>query len=364
LHARNPPGGRGGRPCSLASAGPGESEGSKLRVLTVHLNQVGDLLFSMPAMKSIRDSSSDVRIVAAVRANLVPLMQLSGLADEIIVRMRGQGKEKRQLRREVRDRQFDLAVSFSRSVDCMLLVRATRAPIRAGFSGLGSSLALNRMVPHKRPPSTENNLRLIDHLGYRLTATNYVGLVASDEEARQSAEGLLRRCGVSPSERLVILAPGASANRSIKCWTDDGFAQVASSLSRRHGVRICVVGTEPQDALLARTDRQVVDLTGKTDLRQLTALLELADLLVAVDAGVMHLGAAVRTPVVALFGPTDPSVTGPQGEGHEVIRVEMECSPCFRSKCPIGRKCMTAIQPEQVIAAADARLMKRREAQV
>ena len=97
---------------------------------------------------------------------------------------------------------------------------------------------------------------------------------------------------------------------------------------------------------------------GKTSLKTLSALLERVDLLVTNDSGPMHIAAALGTPVVALFGPTNPGLTGPYGDGHIVIRKEMECSPCLRGPCIHGRPiCMEAITEEEVMEAVKATLV-------
>lgn len=335
-----------------------------MNVLSIHLNQIGDLLFSLPALRCMRDSSPSVRITAVVRDYCVPLVQMTELVDDVIVRSRGQGSEKLRLRRELRHRGFDLAVTFSRSLDCMLLARSTHAPVRAGFYRLGAQLALNKTVPMQVPPSTSNNLRLIEHLGFNITAADYVGLVKPPETVLQSAEELLQKEGVSKSERLVVISPVGSAKRSIKNWTDEGFAEVAITAADKWKMRAVVVGKERPDSLLARAEGRIVDLTKKTNLQELASVLKRADVVVGVDSGVIHLAAAVGTRVVGLYGPSDPSITGPQGVGHVALTVGAECSPCFRTVCRLGCKCMTEIKPADVISAIEERVVAGREAKL
>src|SRR2546427_12779025 len=97
-----------------------------------------------------------------------------------------------------------------------------------------------------------------------------------------------------------------------------------------------------------------IDLMGRTTLKELIALLRRARLLITNDSGPMHLASAVGTPVIALFGPTDPARTGPYGAGHTVLRSGVPCSPCFSRRCTnaVTMECLTTIQPQQVIEAA------------
>ena len=99
-----------------------------------------------------------------------------------------------------------------------------------------------------------------------------------------------------------------------------------------------------------------IDLTGKTDLLQLAAVLEHCRLLITNDTGTMHVAAAVGTPVVAIFGPTDPKTTGPWGEGHAIVKKEVDCSPCLKRVCPTDHACMKKVTVDEVEALIDHRL--------
>ena len=109
----------------------------------------------------------------------------------------------------------------------------------------------------------------------------------------------------------------------------------------------------------SRLPDRVLNLAGKTNLGELAALFSLADLVITPDTGPMHLAAAVKAPLIALFGPTAPWRTGPYGNGHAVLRKELPCSPCFRKKCPTG-ECLDQITVEEVLKAAEEKLRERR----
>jgi ADP-heptose:LPS heptosyltransferase len=91
------------------------------------------------------------------------------------------------------------------------------------------------------------------------------------------------------------------------------------------------------------------DLVGKTTLAELIAQLRSCDVLLTNDTGTMHLAACLGVPVVALFGSTEPTLTGPLGEGHTVLRHPVDCSPCFKRECPIDFRCMKAITADSVV---------------
>ena len=114
------------------------------------------------------------------------------------------------------------------------------------------------------------------------------------------------------------------------------------------------------ESILKHVGEGGADLAGETDLLQLAAVLEHCRLLVTNDTGTMHVAAAVGTPVIALFGPTDPGVTGPWGEGHTVVKQEVNCSPCLKRLCPTDHRCMKGITVDSVEQIINDRLRNAR----
>ncbi|HQJ10022.1 MAG TPA: glycosyltransferase family 9 protein, partial [Deltaproteobacteria bacterium] len=170
-------------------------------------------------------------------------------------------------------------------------------------------------------------------------------------------------------EPYVVISAGASPRRLTKAWDEEKFAQLIVSLYERSSLRPVLVGagdTRESNALITLMvkndpkgkDIDVLDLTGKLNLRSLTALLMRAGLFVGIDSGVMHLASASDIPVVALFGPTDPYYVGPQNERSIVVRSDMECIPCYLDKSCRHIECMRKLGTEQVMDAC-IRVMDR-----
>ena len=137
-----------------------------------------------------------------------------------------------------------------------------------------------------------------------------------------------------------------------KLWEDGKFAELCDRIRTELGIGVVLTGREagPLEKIRAGMKTEAVNLGGRTSLRELAALYREAALVVSTDSGPMHLAAAVGTPVVALFGPTDPGRTGPCGSGHKVIRGSLSCMPCFRKQCEDPR-CMREISVEDVFTA-------------
>ena len=322
-----------------------------MRIACYHLNQVGDLAFSLPALRCIRHSFPDSMITSVARPNAVELLGCTGLVDEVLVRRDGFDRAKLGLARSLRKRRFDLAIVFSQSAECAVLARLSGAPKRIGFADTSLGGLLTRRVDFFHPPSTENNLRLISEAGCHITCRDYSGLLKPTADLIQRGNRVLAENGIEIGEQLVALSPGTSGRRNVKVWTDEGFSEVGRHLTER-GYRVVVLGTEPARGIVAGCPK-IVDLGGKTNLGEALAILARSRALIAVDSGILHLAAAAGTKVIGLYGPSNPRITGPQGQGHIVLTSGEDCSPCMRTECKFERKCMTNIDVRRVIDALD-----------
>jgi len=147
-----------------------------------------------------------------------------------------------------------------------------------------------------------------------------------------------------------------------KLWDEAKFAAVCDRIVKELGLPVVFTGESPEGPIArirSLMEAPSASAAGETSLRELAALYEKASVLLTTDSGPMHLAAAVGTPVVALFGPTSPERTGPYGEGHVVIRKDMDCSPCFRKACET-MECMKTIRVEEVFEAVRERIESRR----
>jgi heptosyltransferase-1 len=153
---------------------------------------------------------------------------------------------------------------------------------------------------------------------------------------------------------LAVLHPGA--RWPSKLWPAAAWAQLGDWLRREHGLQVAITGSAADQKLSAAIGQQmqepVIDLAGRTSLPELATVLRRARLAVTTDTGAMHLAAALGTPVAALFGPTAPWRTGPFGKGHQVVRLALDCSPCFKRRCRAPR-CLTDLTPELAQAACE-----------
>jgi heptosyltransferase-2 len=206
----------------------------------------------------------------------------------------------------------------------------------------------------QRPTATHfvhHYLRIVKHLGGSdEPATPRIVLTT---EELQSVDSLLGDAAQAPA--VCALAPGAEYGPA-KRWLPGRFVEVAKHANCRW-----VILGGPNDAAVCKPiadgiGLKAINLAGKTTLRQLCAVLARCRVLLTNDSGAMHIGYAVRTRVVAIFGSTEPAATGPQGEGHAVLRHKVECSPCFLRECPIDFRCMKRLEASEVVRAVTERL--------
>jgi heptosyltransferase-2 len=188
-------------------------------------------------------------------------------------------------------------------------------------------------------------------------------LYVSDKEVEESKQLLFQR-GYVRGKKLIGINPGA-AYGSAKCWPPERFRALAQELSQED-VSILFFGDSASANLVKEIcqglPQSVMNLAGVTNLRELACLIKDCGVLITNDSGPMHIAAAFGTPLVALFGSTDETETGPYGQSEAVINKHASCSPCFKRVCPIDFRCMKEISVEEV--AEKARRQMRRGSRV
>jgi len=327
------------------------------RIGILHLNQIGDLLFSLPLLKALRQHSPDATIHSYIKPYLRELLESSALVDDIIVR-RGGLNDTLGLIRQVRRVRYDLLISLSRSEECLLIAGCSGARIKAGFSHAPLDRLLHVRETIEGHNSWSNNARLLKRLGVKVPENGYVGLLP-----RERYDGT----GPLPG-KYVVLSSGASSRRQTKAWDSCKFAAVADTLHDLFGLVPVLVGGADcrscNDEMLSAMQPQVrtacLDLTGAIGLRQLSALLAGAELFVGIDSGVMHMASAHDVPLVALFGPSDPVFVAPHNRRSMIVRNDsLACVPCYLKPCD-HCTCMHSITVEQVVSAC-ARLLSHKD---
>ena len=261
--------------------------------------------------------------------------------------------------RGIRQERFDLALILPNSFQSALAMRLAGIPRRIGYAADGRSWLLTTALARpKGVHQAQAYTDLLSPLGIVSPAPPLDYPVRIQTEAE--ADHLWRKVGLGPRPTVGIHL-GAAFGPS-KLWWPERYAELADRLRSRGGVEVVFFGSPGERGLWRRIgerlDHPAPSLVGQDRLEILPALLRRCRVLVSGDTGAMHLAAAVGVPVVALFGPTDPRLTRPLGEGHAVIWKQVPCAPCFLPRCPIDHPCMGQISVEEVEAAVTRALSK------
>ncbi len=333
------------------------------RILVVDVNWVGDVLFSTPFLQALRENFPESFIASLVVPRCREVLEGNPHLNVLLI-YDEKGKHrsflgKIRLIRLLRKERFDQVYLLHRSFTRRVLVFLSGIPERIGYAIKWNGFFLTEKVP-----VPTSSLHKVDYFlgllpqGSRITSRDYTLNVG--QEDRASVAALLAEKGVKPGEPFLVFCP--AGNWDQKRWPPERFAALGDELIRCRHEKIVITG-EARDLSLAEKiaslmKEKPVILCGKTSLKQLAALLKSAALVVSNDTGAMHVAQSQGTKVIALFGPTDPRLTGPSGTGPKVIlRKEVGCNddpPCYYVDCP-DTICMKAIQVEDVLDAVQKR---------
>jgi heptosyltransferase-2 len=303
---------------------------------------------SVPAVRAIQEGRPDVHITIAAPAKIAPMWKLIPEVDVIIP------LPEHSLLRVVRlfrqQMPFDVAILFPNSLRVALESCLSGIPRRVGYRGHRRSWLVNQIVrePRKPGPLEHHSLRFLR------IARGCGAETTSIEHRRSKVEVPNRPSTLKHQTSRIGLCPGAEYGPA-KRWLPERFAEAAAKVSAQSPVRWILLGTKNDAAvgqqIAAAIGDSCVNRIGQTTLDQLINELRQCRLLLTNDTGTMHLAALLGVPVVAIFGSTEPLLTGPLGNGHIVLRHHVECSPCFLRECPIDFRCMKAVTSEEVADA-------------
>jgi lipopolysaccharide heptosyltransferase I len=336
-----------------------------VKALVVRLSSIGDVVHTLPALAALHGHGWETGWI--VEAPARPLLEGHALLSQV-----ASAPDARAFR-------------WPAAAETLRSLRALRYDVALDFQGLWKSAAWARLSgarrvigyrrPWRREPSSallvgkrvglspgvvhviDKNLALLRALGIEAVGSRDFPLPGSDAAARRVAAALMPLVdGPLPSPGLVLLNPGGGW--ASKLWPAQSFGELARGL-RDHGL-VSVVTWGPGEEALAE---RVVTASGgaarkafATTLLDYVELARQARLVVAADTGPLHLACAVGTPVVALFGPTDPARNGPFSPHDATLRRVPPCAPCHRRRCPVHEGVMAGITPAEALAASLRRL--------
>ena len=343
------------------------------KILVRSTNWIGDAIMTTPAVARLGELFPDARITVAARPWVLPVFTEnpgvhSTIPLDVDRGLRGilsRFGTARMLRQEA----FDLALIFPNSFDSAFTPWLAGIPRRAGYATDMRTMLLTHKVPVPAWKRKRHEVFYYINLAESLDQDRphetslqegspgepRLILRVSPCAARWAREFLTSR-EVAEDDLLIGFNPGAAFGPA-KCWPVENFVKLGRMLldySSASGRRtwIAVLGTEKEEetgrAICAPLGDRALNLAGRTDLPQVMAFIQRLNLLVTNDSGLMHVGAALDTPLVALFGSTNPVTTGPWSTRSRIVSNNVECAPCMRRECPSDFKCMRELEAAMV----------------
>jgi heptosyltransferase II len=336
------------------------------KILIVAPGWVGDVVIANALCKSLKSKNPQTKITVLASPAFEPLLKRMQEVDDVILAPFGHGDlqliKRFRLAKQLRHENFSQAIVLPNSLKSALIPYWAKIPVRTGWRGEMRYFLLN-------------DLRVLTPSTLPLIVQRYVALGAQQDHVASSAhyslptlhtnDGLvsatLQKLHLAlPQQPLLIFCPGAEYGEA-KRWPTAYFAEVVTAKAKE-GFKIWILGGTKDQTIAREIQEQSgnvgEDLTGKTNLGEVVDLLSLATVVVTNDTGLMHIAAALQKNLIAIFGSSSPQFTPPLSPQAKILRLNLECSPCFKRTCPLGHlKCLRDLRPELVLQAIDSLLV-------
>ncbi len=328
------------------------------RILILNVNWLGDTLFATPFIRAVRENCSGSYIAVLTHSRCREVLEGSPHIDEVIVydekEQHRHPLERFSIVSQLKSKEFDTAFILRRSLSRTMLLFLSKIPERIGYDSRRSGFLLTKRIPapSKDLHRVEYFLGLARGVGIQTKNINYEFFIS--EKDRNEADKLLNREGLKKEEGFIVINPGG--NWDLKRWPFENFARLGDEIIRRFKTKVVLTGAGKDIDLCERISSlmksKAVSLCGKTDLKTLGAVFKRAKQVISNDSGPLHIAVGINTPVVALFGPTSPLITGPYGDGdYKILQKQLDCEvPCYNLSCKDNRG-MKAIAVEDVLRA-------------
>jgi heptosyltransferase I len=329
------------------------------RFLVLRMSALGDIVHTLPAVCALRESFPKATIDWLVDQKWASILEGNPCVNNVITMDRGSWESVIAGVRRMRKANYTVAIDFQSLYRSAILGWLSDAPQRLGFDAnysreSGAALFYTSVIKPRRTHKVEHNLELAEAAGARASEIRFP--LPTAPEAMEEVERILAAKGI---DEYFVLSPGGGWGS--KCWPSERYGELHRALAERYGWQ-GVIGFGPGESHLAESVRRSAGspepIVEMFNLKQLVALLRRAKFLVAGDTGPLHLASALGTPVVGLYGPTDPARNGPYSPRDIVVRrAQPEETTYRRSSSP--SRAMLAISVEDVLDAVERRLKNR-----
>jgi predicted lipopolysaccharide heptosyltransferase III len=341
------------------------------RILLIQLGDIGDVVLTMPAIRTLRRHLPDSRLVLCVREHARELAQDCPWADGVISidkRPRPLGRElvyQAGFLSQVRGPRFDVAIDLRTGTRGAIAALLSGARHRIGRFADQSPYWRNRIFTHLVRPQNEfhqyasaHHLNIIAPFGFR--TDDILPFLYLPETRRRKARVILAKAGGPDTGPIIAIHPFSLWQ--YKEWQAGEWAVLIRHFIEIHGCSIIITGAPSErmraQAMTRGIGKRVFNLAGRTSIGELPAILKRCDLFIGVDTAALHMAAAVGVPTVGIFGPSSPATWAPRGGRHCVVTKGMSCQPCREKGCQGTEKsrCLDELTAEEVALAVKTHL--------
>jgi lipopolysaccharide heptosyltransferase II len=354
-----------------------------LRILLLRLREIGDVVFTTPAIRGLREHFPHAHLTYLVQPAAAPVVARNPHLNEVIVTPGRRGaaglRDDLALSGRLRAARYDMAIDFHSGPRSSLITWLSGAAVRVGYDVPGRGWMFTVRVPRPRAirsrHAVENQWDLLAAIGIPGPDARHSPVeMAVEPRAMSAVRERLAAAGVQPHHHVIVVH--VSAGNPFRRWPLDSFAALATQLVQRDSSRRAIVVSGPSEraaasqvidrarALLGPVDAGAILNCGEFDLDELRALVEGASLYIGGDSGPLHIASTSAVPIVGLYGPTLPVRSAPwraPGLPSEAAEVgALPCRPCDQRTCVPGDfRCLTWLTPEDVARAAERALAVR-----
>ncbi|MDW8321527.1 MAG: lipopolysaccharide heptosyltransferase II [Armatimonadota bacterium] len=341
------------------------------RVAIVKLSSIGDVVHALPVSAALKRSFPHLQIAWITEERCAEMVTGNPYLYEVIT-IPGKAwrhsawhphtwKEVRQVVGTLRSRQFQLVIDLQGLLKSAVVAWLTGAPIRIGYHWQREGAWLfNRVVP--RAPSSvhvvQEYLDVARYLGAETEPVEFPLYIPP--EADEKVCCLLEEEGIEPSDRFISINP--SAGQPFKRWRTERWAELITQIDRQHRIPVVLVGGKADRPLVeeirSRTPAPFADTVGRTNLKELAAILRRSVVHLCGDTGSAHISVALGRPVIGLYGPTNHLRTAPYGQQHRIITHKHECPVCNRHPRREHSDCMDMITVSEVMDTLQRTLLE------
>lgn len=331
-------------------------------ILVIRTAYIGDVIMTLPLLKPLKERFKNSRITFLTSAKAEGVLQNNPYIDEIITYdpfwfyptvWGGYFKFIKGLK----ERAFDIVIESRGDIrELLLLVMPLKSFIKISYGVGGGGFLLTDVVPSKgRNHRVEYHLDIAKCLGCDTRSNMEWGVYLNDAEEKRISS-MLNSEGLCDNDTIVAIHPGA--RKDLKCWSPEGYAAVADAIINEFGFPVLLTGTPEEIPLVKKVEGMMLNkpvvIAGKTKLRELAGILDRCALFICNDSSPMHIAAAMKTPTVAVFGPSKSLETGPYGNIYRVVEKDFPCRyNCDENTCrhTVYKECMKTITPDDVYSA-------------